>query len=517
LQTLLEVNKQREPRILSETAFFSGCSVYFIGIIPSLTSAIVGAVVADETLAASIGAIIGGIIYYVLGPEGFVPSNRDGWKPRKWMVHSATALCCAAAGALSAWLSVLIVKGNTRHWSIGIIVAVACGATAGSWVAFYLGWLFGLLFQWLFFLFPERRDKRISDKVQEANTSRISEVAPAEERLSPDVPLDDLDTVSSDQGFCSEFSAAEAVACRRLIPLALAEDLGSEGDLTSQAIISRETQGRAALVARATGVIAGLPAVRLVVAAVDHRISVRELFLGEEGIPLSTEVPRLRFQQLVADGVKVQPGTQLGFITGPMHFLLRSERTALNFLQRLSGIATMTRRYVDAVAGSPTKILDTRKTTPGWRLLEKYAVRCGGGHNHRLGLYDGILIKDNHLAALRASGFPRAAVTAALMMAERLAGDSLPIEIEVDTLEQFDEALASRPTIILLDNMDLDTLREAVRRRNAVAPQVLLEASGGITLESIRAIAETGVDRISVGALTHSAPALDIALDYLPT
>ncbi len=177
-------------------------------------------------------------------------------------------------------------------------------------------------------------------------------------------------------------------------------------------------------------------------------------------------------------------------------------------MQRLSGIATLTRRYVDAVVGLPCQVLDTRKTTPGWRLLEKYAVRQGGGHNHRMGLYDGILIKDNHLAAMSGTG----SIAEAIRIAR---STPLPCEVEVDTLEQLDQALAAKPDIVLLDNMSPDQMRKAVRLRDAVAPHVQLEASGGVTLESIRGIAETGVDRISVGALTHSAPALDIALDYL--
>ncbi|HEV3083191.1 MAG TPA: carboxylating nicotinate-nucleotide diphosphorylase, partial [Gemmataceae bacterium] len=204
---------------------------------------------------------------------------------------------------------------------------------------------------------------------------------------------------------------------------------------------------------------------------------------------------------------------------GLMEFILTSERTALNFLQHLSGIATLTRRYVDAVAGLPCQILDTRKTIPGWRLLEKYAVHCGGGRNHRIGLYDGILVKDNHLAALNRAGF---GIYDAVEMAQKLVGGSVPIEMEVDNLEQFDHALACRAEIILLDNMSLEDLREAVRRRDLEKSrmdphtrEVLLEASGGVTLETVRAIAETGVDRISVGALTHSAAALDIALDYV--
>jgi nicotinate-nucleotide pyrophosphorylase (carboxylating) len=204
-----------------------------------------------------------------------------------------------------------------------------------------------------------------------------------------------------------------------------------------------------------------------------------------------------------------------------MRALLTAERTALNFLQHLSGVATQTRRFVDVVGPLPCRLLDTRKTLPGWRLLEKYAVRCGGGHNHRVGLFDGILIKDNHLASL---GRGPAAVTQAIQAAKELlekqglagaAGTDRPeLEVEVDDLDQLDAALAAGPDVVLLDNMSLDDLREAVRRRNAVAPGVQLEASGGVNLATIRGIAGTGVDRVSVGALTHSAPALDIALDY---
>ena len=194
-----------------------------------------------------------------------------------------------------------------------------------------------------------------------------------------------------------------------------------------------------------------------------------------------------------------------------MRSILIAERTALNFLQRLSGVATRTRAFVDAVAGLPTQILDTRKTTPGWRLLEKYAVRCGGGHNHRAGLYDGILIKDNHLAFLGAHGL---SITQAVNAARDRFGRSVPLVIEIDWLYQLDEALASRPDVILLDNMGLEELRTAVARRYAQAREVLLEASGGVNLSTVRDIAATGVDRISVGELTHSAPALDIGLDY---
>jgi nicotinate-nucleotide pyrophosphorylase (carboxylating) len=282
----------------------------------------------------------------------------------------------------------------------------------------------------------------------------------------------------------------ETAAARQLIALALAEDLGTAGDLTSQATIPADTPGRAALVARAAGVVAGLPVAALVLEAVD---------------------PHVVFTPLVADGTAVTPGTRLATAAGPVRSILAAERTALNFLQRLSGVATLTRRYVD-VTGGRGQILDTRKTTPGWRLLEKYAVRQGGGHNHRIGLSDGILVKDNHLAAL--GGGPdaiRRAVDAA-----RRDAPGLPVEVEVDTGEQFEAALACRPDIILLDNMPPDLMRRCVARRDAAGRGVQLEASGGVNLTTVAAIAATGVDRISVGALTHSAAALDIALDYLP-
>jgi nicotinate-nucleotide pyrophosphorylase (carboxylating) len=203
---------------------------------------------------------------------------------------------------------------------------------------------------------------------------------------------------------------------------------------------------------------------------------------------------------------------KLAVIAGPLRSLLAAERTALNFLQRLSGVASLTRRYVEAVAGLPVLVLDTRKTTPGWRLLEKYAVRAGGGTNHRLGLFDGVLIKDNHLAGL---GDPATAIRRAVESARGFPGNvRLAIEVEVDTLDQLDQALAASPDIILLDNMPNEWLREAVARRDRLAPGVKLEASGGVNLGTVRGIAETGVDRISVGALTHSAAALDIGLDY---
>jgi len=296
------------------------------------------------------------------------------------------------------------------------------------------------------------------------------------------------------------FSAAETAACRRLIDLALDEDLGKAGDLTSQAVIPADLTGQAAFVARETGVVGGLPAAALVAEAINGT---------------------LRFQPLKEDGELVRLGDRLATIAGPMRGILAAERTVLNFLQHLSGIASLTRRYVDAVAGSKCKILDTRKTLPGWRLLAKYAVRCGGGRNHRMGLSDGVLIKDNHLAALASRERERPEnrheyVAAAVTSVRTIYGAKVPVEVEVDSLEQLDAALACRPDIVLLDNMSIEKMREAVHRRDAVAPTILLEASGGVTLATVRAIAETGVDRISVGALTHSAPAFDIALDYCP-
>jgi nicotinate-nucleotide pyrophosphorylase (carboxylating) len=290
----------------------------------------------------------------------------------------------------------------------------------------------------------------------------------------------------------NSFTPEELTACQRLIQLAFEEDLGSQGDITSRTVIPPDLQGKAAFVARAAGVVAGLPVVELALQ--------------------TPQTPLLRFEPLLADGTRVKPGEHIAVVAGLLEFILSAERIALNFLQHLSGIATLTRQYVDAVAGLPCQILDTRKTLPGWRLLEKYAVRCGGGHNHRMGLYDGILIKDNHLAAL---GAGKEAFGRLIRALARPGARSVPIEIEVDMLEQLDWALASIPDVILLDNMAPDLLREAVRRRNEKAPKILLEASGGVTLDNVRAIAETGVDRISVGALTHSAPALDIALDYL--
>ena len=285
-------------------------------------------------------------------------------------------------------------------------------------------------------------------------------------------------------------SPAEMASAEALIRLALAEDFGATGDRTSLATIPETTRAKAAFVARGVGVVAGLPVAALVCSAVN---------------------PELAFVPIVPDGTPTERGTALATLEGPLHAILGAERTALNFLQRLSGVASLTRKYVDATSGFRARVLDTRKTTPGWRLLEKYAVRAGGGTNHRIGLYDGILIKDNHIAGL--AGDVRKAVEAA----RTYPGNAgLSVEVEVDTLAQLEHALAVRADIVLLDNMSLADLRTAVARRDAVNPATLLEASGGVTLTTVRDIASTGVDRISVGALTHSAPALDIGLDYLP-
>ncbi|AWM38233.1 carboxylating nicotinate-nucleotide diphosphorylase [Gemmata obscuriglobus] len=286
-----------------------------------------------------------------------------------------------------------------------------------------------------------------------------------------------------------QMSPAELESAATLVHLALAEDLGPTGDRTSLATVPESTRATAAFVARGPGVVAGLPVAALVCRDVS---------------------PGLQFTPLVPDGTVTTRGTRVATVSGPLRAVLAAERTALNFLQRLSGVASLTRKYLDAAAGHRAQVLDTRKTTPGWRLLEKYAVRTGGGTNHRVGLYDGILIKDNHLAGL--GGDVRAAVVAAR---EYPGNAGLPVEVEVDTLEQLEHALAVKADIVLLDNMTLDQLRAAVARRDVSSPTTLLEASGGVNLETVRDIAGTGVDRISVGALTHSAPALDIGLDYL--
>lgn len=270
-----------------------------------------------------------------------------------------------------------------------------------------------------------------------------------------------------------------------LIRAALLEDVGRGGDLTTEAIVDPQRRVRARIVARRPGIVAGLDLAALAFTFLD------------DGVAISRHV---------RDGARAGANETIAIIEGRAHPILTGERTALNLLARLSGIATATRALADAVAHTKARIADTRKTTPGLRALERYAVRCGGGQNHRFGLDDGVLIKDNHLAL---AGSIRQAVAAA----RARAGHMVKIEIEVDTLEQLREALAEPIDAVLLDNMTPAQLAEAVK---IVGGRVLTEASGGVTKENVAAIAESGVDLISVGGLTHGAPALDLALDIEP-
>jgi nicotinate-nucleotide pyrophosphorylase (carboxylating) len=263
---------------------------------------------------------------------------------------------------------------------------------------------------------------------------------------------------------------------------ALDEDLGRAGDITTLACIPAGRTAQAIIAAREAGVVAGLPLAKAAFRAID---------------------PAIRFEALMADGDKLAPGAVVARIDGEARGVLSAERVALNYLGRLSGIASLTASYVAKVAHTGARICDTRKTIPGLRAFEKYAVRCGGGMNHRYGLDDAILIKDNHIAV--AGG-----VAPALRAAKAAAGHLVKIEIEVDTLDQLDQVIAEGADVVLLDNMSPDMLREAVSR---VAGRMKTEASGGVNLQTVAAIAESGVDMISVGALTHSAPVLDLGLD----
>lgn len=274
-----------------------------------------------------------------------------------------------------------------------------------------------------------------------------------------------------------------------VVRMALAEDLGRAGDVTAMACIPEDARMKAAFAARKPGVLAGIDCVRLAVLAMDPKASV-DL--------------RLR------DGDAFEAGAVLAVVEADARAFLSAERTALNLVGRLSGVATLTRTYVEAVAGTKARIADTRKTTPGLRALEKHAVACGGGINHRFGLDDAILIKDNHVAVC-------GGVAEAVRRAKAFAPHLMKVEVEVDGLDQLDAVLAlidegAAPNVIMLDNFSLDALRAAVAR---VAGRIVLEASGGVDLTTVRGIAETGVDVISVGALTHSAPVLDIGLDAL--
>ena len=267
-----------------------------------------------------------------------------------------------------------------------------------------------------------------------------------------------------------------------LVRNALEED-GAFNDLTTIATVVSERRARATVVAREHGVVCGIALALNTFRLLDAKVAIR----------IDVE-----------DGARVGPGASVMFVNGNARALLSAERVALNFLQRLSGIASLTAQFVTAVEGTGARILDTRKTTPGWRQLEKYAVRAGGGYNHRMDLSSAVLIKDNHLSALDGD------IAKAVHRARELA-PGVKIEVECDTLEQVEKAVAAGADIIMLDNMSLDVMRDAVR---VVRKRATLEASGGVSLSTVRAIAETGVDWISVGALTHSAPAMDLALDF---
>ncbi len=286
--------------------------------------------------------------------------------------------------------------------------------------------------------------------------------------------------------------------CRQLVRLAVREDLDRQADWTTLSTVPEAAEGAATMVARQTGVIAGL---------VTAPIVLDEMDIDAE------------WTAVVQDGASVNAGDPLAYLRGHARDLLTAERLLLNFIGHLSGIASLTATFVNAVQGTTARIYDTRKTTPGWRRLEKYAVHCGGGCNHRSGLYDAILIKDNHRQYYQQStdnSTPADLVTQArqFLNESQAADTNALVEIEVDDLQQLTEVLSASPDIVMLDNMSTDQLKAAVEQRNTVAPNTELEASGGVSLETVRAIAETGIERISVGALTHSAPNLDVALDW---
>ncbi|MFN7732814.1 MAG: carboxylating nicotinate-nucleotide diphosphorylase [Pirellula sp.] len=286
----------------------------------------------------------------------------------------------------------------------------------------------------------------------------------------------------------------------QILRLAIREDLDRLVDITTMAIVPPNVRGSAELISRSAGVAAGIDLIEAMLQEMDADIE---------------------WTQNVGDGSILEPGQSLAVLSGTARDLLTMERTLLNVICRLSGVATLTQKYVQAVAHTRARVYDTRKTTPGWRRLEKYAVRCGGGHNHRLGLYDGILIKDNHLACRAVVDGHLLDPGEAIQLARAFLAsgayrfDTPPmLEVEIDRLDQLESALRASPNIVLLDNMNCEQLAECVAIRNRIAPDVELEASGGVNLKTIGGIAATGVDRISVGALTHSAPVHDIALDW---
>ena len=270
-----------------------------------------------------------------------------------------------------------------------------------------------------------------------------------------------------------------------IIDRALAEDL-VKGDVTTDALIPADRRGTGLIVAKKEGILAGINIAKQVF----HRVD-----------------PELKVEVLLEDGAGIKPGSKVANVSGSIASILAAERVALNFLQRLSGIASETKRYVEAVKGLPVRIMDTRKTTPGLRSLEKHAVKVGGGENHRMNLGDGILIKDNHLAALRSQGLNIKQIVA---RARQNSPQRLPVEVEVATAPEALEAAEAEADIVMLDNMSLEDMRKAVK---SIHGRALIEASGGITLDNVRAVAETGVDFISIGALTHSVTALDISLE----
>ena len=269
-----------------------------------------------------------------------------------------------------------------------------------------------------------------------------------------------------------------------LIQLALKEDIGP-GDITTDNLVTPDALGTGTIVAKQDLVIAGLQVAQKVFQTLQSTVTVKAHY---------------------ADGDRVAAGSTAVTIEGTLATLLKGERTALNFLQRMSGIATQARAFVDEVAGTSVKLVDTRKTTPGWRVLEKYAVRMGGAHNHRMGLYDGVLIKDNHIAAC-------GGISNAVRKARQAISHLVKVEVEASTFEEVDAALAAGADIIMLDNMDLDQIRKAVRR---IAKKALVEVSGGVTREQLIDLAQTGVDLISIGALTHSAGAVDLSMRIEP-
>ncbi len=286
-------------------------------------------------------------------------------------------------------------------------------------------------------------------------------------------------------------SGLPAPLVARAVAEALAEDLGLAGDITTESTVLPDARAKAVLAARKAGVASGLAVAEAAFKALDSDV---------------------RFVAAVQDGAPLAPGTVLARIEGNARAVLTAERVALNYMGRMSGIATLTRAYVDRIAGTRASIVDTRKTTPGLRAFEKYAVRCGGGRNHRVGLFDAVLIKDNHIVAA-------GSLSGAVERARARAGHMLKIEVEVDTLVQLEEALRFDIDAVLLDNMSPAELKTAVaivgKARAKGGRTVITEASGGVNLETVRAIAESGVDLISVGALTHSAPVLDLGLDFL--